>query len=116
MRVGGGGGAGGAGAWVLLPPGMPSSMSRLIHALARKLRQSQEALLKPVVVSRNPGEKVLVEGSINSVRVSIKIKQVGAGGRAVAQPRVPTHTGTCAVASVRPTTLSGSCARSLRAL
>jgi len=34
-----------------------------------------ELLLNPVVVSRNENEKVLIEGSINSVRVSIKIKQ-----------------------------------------
>merc|ERR1712070_75463 len=30
---------------------------------------------KPVIVSRNQSEKVLIEGSVNSVRVSIKIKQ-----------------------------------------
>ena len=32
-------------------------------------------MLTPVVISRNENEKVLVEGSINSLRVSIKIKQ-----------------------------------------
>jgi len=32
-------------------------------------------LLQPVVVSRNKEEKVLIEGSINSLRISIKIKQ-----------------------------------------
>lgn len=28
-----------------------------------------------MIVSRNPNEKVLIEASINSVRISIKIKQ-----------------------------------------
>ncbi|KAJ1340306.1 hypothetical protein BSLG_005079 [Batrachochytrium salamandrivorans] len=36
---------------------------------------TKEALLTPVVISRNENEKVLVEGSVNSIRVSIKIKQ-----------------------------------------
>jgi len=38
-------------------------------------RANKEILLTPVVVSRNKNEKVLIEGSINSIRVSIKIKQ-----------------------------------------
>ena len=37
---------------------------------------SKELLLTPLVVSRNEKEKVLIEGSINSIRVSIAIKQV----------------------------------------
>jgi actin related protein 2/3 complex, subunit 4 len=36
---------------------------------------SKEVLLTPVVVSRNENEKILIEGSINSLRISIKIKQ-----------------------------------------
>lgn len=36
---------------------------------------SPEVLLNPLIVSRNENEKVLIEPSINSVRVSIKIKQ-----------------------------------------
>lgn len=36
---------------------------------------SPEVLLNPLIISRNENEKVLVEPSINSVRVSIKIKQ-----------------------------------------
>jgi len=36
---------------------------------------TKEVLLNPVVISRNENEKVLIEPSINSVRVSIKIKQ-----------------------------------------
>jgi len=38
-------------------------------------RMSKELLLQPVVVARNEGEKCLIEGSINSVRISINIKQ-----------------------------------------
>lgn len=41
------------------------------------LRSSKELLLQPVIISRNDKEKVLIEGSINSVRVSIAVKQVG---------------------------------------
>lgn len=36
---------------------------------------SPEVLLNPLIISRNENEKVLIEPSINSVRVSIKIKQ-----------------------------------------
>ena len=39
-------------------------------------RSSKELLLQPVMISRNEKEKVLIEGSINSVRVSIAVKQV----------------------------------------
>jgi len=38
-------------------------------------RMSKELLLAPVVVARNEQEKTLIEGSINSVRISISIKQ-----------------------------------------
>ncbi|KAI4278305.1 MAG: hypothetical protein LQ337_001127 [Flavoplaca oasis] len=34
-----------------------------------------EVLLNPLTVSRNENEKVLIEPSVNSVRISIKIKQ-----------------------------------------
>ena len=40
-------------------------------------RSSKELLLTPLVVSRNEKEKVQIEASINSIRVSIAIKQVG---------------------------------------
>ncbi|KAI1851954.1 hypothetical protein JX266_002807 [Neoarthrinium moseri] len=36
---------------------------------------SPEVLLNPLVVSRNENERVLIEPSVNSVRISIKIKQ-----------------------------------------
>ncbi|XP_062923699.1 actin related protein 2/3 complex, subunit 4, like isoform X1 [Mobula hypostoma] len=40
-----------------------------------EVRSSKELLLQPLIISRNEKEKVLIEGSINSVRVSIAIKQ-----------------------------------------
>uniref|UniRef100_A0A8C4Q9M7 Actin related protein 2/3 complex, subunit 4 n=1 Tax=Eptatretus burgeri TaxID=7764 RepID=A0A8C4Q9M7_EPTBU len=40
-----------------------------------EVRSSKELLLQPVVVSNIEKEKVLVEGSINSVRISIAVKQ-----------------------------------------
>lgn len=36
---------------------------------------SPEVLLNPLIVARNENEKVLIEPSVNSVRVSIRIKQ-----------------------------------------
>ena len=36
---------------------------------------SKEVLLNPLVISRNENEKVLIEPSINSIRLSIRIKQ-----------------------------------------
>ncbi|TPP67876.1 Actin protein 2/3 complex subunit 4 [Fasciola gigantica] len=40
-----------------------------------EVKTSKELLLHPVVISRNEKERVLIEGSINSVRISIAIKQ-----------------------------------------
>lgn len=40
-----------------------------------EVRTSKELLLNPVVVSRNEKERVLIEASVNSVRISIAIKQ-----------------------------------------
>jgi actin related protein 2/3 complex subunit 4 len=40
-----------------------------------EVRTSRELLLTPVVISRNEKERVLIEGSVNSLRVSIAIKQ-----------------------------------------
>jgi actin related protein 2/3 complex subunit 4 len=37
--------------------------------------KSKEVLMNPLIISRNENEKVLVEPSVNSVRISIKIKQ-----------------------------------------
>ncbi|ODV63731.1 Arc19p, partial [Ascoidea rubescens DSM 1968] len=38
-------------------------------------KQTREVLLNPMLISRNENEKTLIEPSINSVRVSIKIKK-----------------------------------------
>ena len=38
-------------------------------------RTSPEVLLHPLIVSRNESERVLIEPSVNSIRVSIAIKQ-----------------------------------------
>jgi len=40
-----------------------------------EVRSSSELLLAPLCIARNEKEKVLIEGSINSVRVSIAVKQ-----------------------------------------
>jgi len=40
-----------------------------------EVRSSKELLLNPVIISRNEKEKVLIEASVNSVRISIAIKQ-----------------------------------------
>jgi actin related protein 2/3 complex subunit 4 len=39
------------------------------------IRSSKEVLLTPLTISRNENERVLIEPSINSIRMSIKIKQ-----------------------------------------
>jgi actin related protein 2/3 complex subunit 4 len=46
--------------------------SFLAHA---HFRTSKEVLLNPLTVSRNENERVLIEPSVNSIRLSIKIKQ-----------------------------------------
>ena len=43
--------------------------------LSFKNRKSKELLLVPVVISRNENERVLIEGSVNSIRISIAIKK-----------------------------------------
>ncbi|RNA21619.1 actin-related 2 3 complex subunit 4 [Brachionus plicatilis] len=40
-----------------------------------EVRKSKELLLTPVVISRNENERVLIEGSVNSIRISIAIKK-----------------------------------------
>jgi len=40
-----------------------------------EVKSSKELLLTPVVISRNEREKVMIECSINSIRISIAIKQ-----------------------------------------
>ncbi|GIQ85854.1 actin-related protein 2/3 complex subunit 4, partial [Kipferlia bialata] len=41
-----------------------------------ELPSSESTLMQPVVVSRSASEKVLIEGSINSVRISLLIKKM----------------------------------------
>lgn len=40
-----------------------------------EVRSSKELLLTPLIVSRNEKEKVQIESSVNSIRVSIAVKQ-----------------------------------------
>lgn len=40
-----------------------------------EVQSSPELILTPVVISRNEKERILVEGSVNSLRISIAIKQ-----------------------------------------
>lgn len=40
-----------------------------------EVRFDKELLLNPIVISRSPQERILIEGSVNAVRISIKIKQ-----------------------------------------
>lgn len=40
-----------------------------------EIKSSKELILNPVVISRNEKERVLIETSVNSVRISISIKQ-----------------------------------------
>lgn len=40
-----------------------------------EIKNSKELLLNPVIISRNEKERVLIETSINSVRISVAIKQ-----------------------------------------
>jgi hypothetical protein len=47
-----------------------------LGVVALLIRSSKELLLNPLVVSRSEYERCLIETSINSVRVSIKIKQI----------------------------------------
>ncbi|KAH8065607.1 hypothetical protein JL721_8160 [Aureococcus anophagefferens] len=48
------------------PCGLPASV---------EVRGSKELLLNPITISRTEQEKCLIEGSVNSVRVSFAIKQ-----------------------------------------
>lgn len=62
---------------------MPVLNVRRMIVFAVFHRSSKELLLQAVVISRNDKEKVLIEGSINSVRVSIAVKQVAGFFKAV---------------------------------
>jgi len=48
----------------------------MVESLPRLTRSKTiEAILHPVIVSRNESERVLIEPSVNSIRLSIAIKQ-----------------------------------------
>lgn len=56
--------------------GNRARQSQLLTALNRAdIRTTPEVLLHPLIISRNESERVLIEPSINSIRVSISIKQ-----------------------------------------
>jgi len=38
-------------------------------------RSSSEVVMNPLIISRNENEKVMIEPSVNSIRISIRIKQ-----------------------------------------
>lgn len=50
-------------------------MLPLIDLVLNSDSANAELLLRPVIVSRNKNERVLIEGSVNSLRISIKVKQ-----------------------------------------
>jgi actin related protein 2/3 complex, subunit 4 len=54
----------------------PSQVVERHNKPEAEVRHSRELLMNPVVVARSETERCLIEPSINSVRVSIKIKQV----------------------------------------
>ncbi|XP_014214702.1 actin-related protein 2/3 complex subunit 4 [Copidosoma floridanum] len=41
-----------------------------------EVRASKELLLTPILISRNANEKIFIESSVNSMRISIAVKQV----------------------------------------
>ena len=52
------------------------TIQKSLRVFITNFRSSKELLLTPVVISRNAKEKVLIEGSVNSLRISIAVKQV----------------------------------------
>lgn len=67
--------------WTVLNLGIKQAYKDAVQFFVIKLflyftsRSSKELLMTAVVVSRNEKEKVLIEPSINSIRISISIKQ-----------------------------------------
>ncbi|KAI5474483.1 hypothetical protein MNV49_003228 [Pseudohyphozyma bogoriensis] len=53
----------------------PSQVSERHTVAEIEAQSTPEVLLTPLLISRNASEQVLIEPSINSVRLSIKIKQ-----------------------------------------
>ena len=57
------------------PHGIPEAAQEIANIPEVEAQNTPEAVLVPLTVSRNEHEYVLIEPSVNSVRVSIKIKQ-----------------------------------------
>ena len=54
-----------------------------------EVASSKELLLSPIIVSRNERERVLIEASVNAVRVSIAVKQGGEREREIQRETFP---------------------------
>lgn len=54
----------------------PSLVYEKINRPQVEVEESKELLMKPIVITRNENEKVEIEASINSVRISLKIQRV----------------------------------------
>ncbi len=59
--------------FILSPPHLKSDIYIYIYDI---VRGSKELIMNPLTISRNEEEKCMVEASVNSVRISIRIKQV----------------------------------------
>ena len=53
----------------------PSQLYEKINRPQVEVKESQELISKPVIISRNESEKVEIETSINSVRVNVAVKK-----------------------------------------
>ena len=53
----------------------PSQLYEKINRPQVELKESQELISKPVIISRNESEKVEIETSINSVRINVAVKK-----------------------------------------
>ena len=53
----------------------PSQLYEKINRPQVEVKESQELISKPVIISRNEDEKVEIETSINSVRINVAVKK-----------------------------------------
>ena len=53
----------------------PSQLYEKIYRPQVEVKESQELISKPVIISRNESEKVEIETSINSVRINVAVKK-----------------------------------------
>ena len=54
---------------------IPSQLYEKINRPQVEVKESQELISKPVIISRNEDEKVEIETSINSVRINVAVKK-----------------------------------------